>query len=225
MNDSSSIFGSDPEQLDKLLAWPLDDSSEEERANLLEQFIEAPGGQVGRYKLLQVLGEGGMGIVYLAEQHQPIRRQVALKVIKPGMDSKQVLARFETEQQALARMEHPHIARVYDAGMAPSGRPYFVMEHVKGLPITEHCDKHKLTVEERLQLFLHVCEAVQHAHQKGIIHRDIKPSNILVIVQDHEMIPKVIDFGVARAISQSGPNHWHPGVHEPRTGGYGHSRH
>jgi tetratricopeptide (TPR) repeat protein len=203
MNDSSSIFGSDPEQIDKLLAWPLDDGSDEENTPLLEQFAEVPGGQIGRYKLLRVLGEGGMGIVYLAEQHQPIRREVALKVIKPGMDSKRVIARFETEQQALAQMEHPHIARVYDAGLAPSGRPYFVMEHVKGLPITEHCDKHRLTIEQRLHLFLHVCEAVQHAHQKGIIHRDIKPSNILVIVQDQEMIPKVIDFGVARAISQS----------------------
>ena len=202
MNDSSSIFGSDPEQIDKLLAWPLDNSSEEERANLLEQFVEAPGGQVGQYKLLRILGEGGMGVVYLAEQHEPIRREVALKVIKPGMDSKRVIARFESEQQALARMEHTHIARVYDAGTAPSGRPYFVMEYVKGIPITEHCDKHRLTIEQRLRLFLHVCEAVQHAHQKGIIHRDIKPSNILVVVQDQEMIPKVIDFGVSRAVSQ-----------------------
>jgi serine/threonine protein kinase len=202
MKNGSNIFGSDPEQIDKLLAWPLNDVSEDERITMMEQFVEAPGGQVGQYKLLRILGEGGMGIVYLAEQHQPIRREVALKVIKPGMDSKRVLARFETEQQALARMEHPHIARVYDAGTAPSGRPYFVMEHVKGLPITEHCDKHRLTIEQRLHLFLHVCEAVQHAHQKGIIHRDIKPSNILVVVQDQEMIPKVIDFGVARAISQ-----------------------
>jgi tetratricopeptide (TPR) repeat protein len=202
MNDSSSIFGSDPEQIDKLLAWPLDDGSEEESTSLLEQFAEVPGGQIGRYKLLSVLGEGGMGIVYLAEQHQPIRRQVALKVIKPGMDSKRVLARFETEQQVLARMEHPYIARVYDAGLAPSGRPYFVMEYVKGLSITEHCDKHRLTIEQRLNLFLHICEALQYTHQKGIIHRDIKPSNILVVIQNQEMIPKVIDFGVARAISQ-----------------------
>ena len=202
MNDSSSIFGSDPEQIDKLLAWPLDDGSEDERPTLLEQFIETPGVQIGRFKLLRVLGEGGMGIVYLAEQQHPIRREVALKVIKPGMDSKRVIARFETEQQALARMEHPHIAHVYDAGMAPSGRPYFVMEYVKGIPITEHCDKYRLTIEQRLHLFLHICEAIQHAHQKGIIHRDIKPSNILVLIQDQEMIPKVIDFGVARAISQ-----------------------
>jgi len=202
MNDSSSIFGSDPEQIDKLLAWPLDADSEDEHTTLLEQFAEVPGGQIGHYKLLRVLGEGGMGIVYLAEQHQPIRREVALKVIKSGMDSKRVLARFEAEQQALALMEHPHVARVYDAGLAPSGRPYFVMEYIKGIPITEHCDKYRLTIEQRLQLFLHVCEGIQHAHQKGIIHRDLKPSNILVVIQDQEVIPKVIDFGVARAISQ-----------------------
>jgi len=202
MNDGSPIFGSDPEQIDKLLFWPLDDSTEDDCVNPLEQFIEKSGGQIGRYKLLRVLGEGGMGIVYLAEQYQPIRREVALKIIKPGMDSKAVIARFRIEQQVLARMEHPHIARVYDAGLAPSGRSYFVMEHVKGLPITTHCDKHRLTIEQRLHLFLHVCEAVQHAHQKGIIHRDIKPSNVLVTIQDQEMVPKVIDFGVARAINQ-----------------------
>ena len=143
-----------------------------------------------------------MGVVYLAEQTEPVRRRVALKIIKPGMDSKRVLARFEAEQQALAMMEHPYVARVYDAGLAPSGRPYFVMEHVGGIPITQHSDKQRLTIEQRLHLFLHVCQAVQHAHQKGIIHRDLKPSNILVVIQDHEMIPKVIDFGVARAISQ-----------------------
>jgi serine/threonine protein kinase/formylglycine-generating enzyme required for sulfatase activity/dienelactone hydrolase len=143
-----------------------------------------------------------MGIVYLAEQLHPIRREVALKIIKPGMDSKRVIARFETEQQALARMEHPNIARVYDAGLAPSGRPYFVMEHVNGLPITEHCDKHRLNIEQRLHLFLHVCQAVQHAHQKGIIHRDLKPSNILVTMQDDKAVPKVIDFGVAKALSR-----------------------
>jgi tetratricopeptide (TPR) repeat protein len=164
--------------------------------------VEQAGRSIGRYKLLRVLGEGGMGVVYLAEQDHPIRRQVALKVIKPGMDSKRVLARFEAEQQALAMMEHPHVARVYDAGLAPSGRPYFVMEHVKGLPITVHCDKHRLTIEQRLDLFLDVCAAVQHAHQKGIIHRDLKPPNILVSFEGDRAIPKVIDFGVARAISQ-----------------------
>jgi serine/threonine protein kinase len=163
---------------------------------------EGPGAQIGPYKLVSILGEGGMGMVYLAEQTQRVRRRVALKIIKPGMDSKQVIARFEAERQALALLEHPHIARVYDAGLAPSGRPYFVMEHVKGIPLTEHCDKHKLTIEQRLNLFLHVCEAIQHAHQKGIIHRDLKPSNILVVIEDQEMVPKVIDFGVARAISQ-----------------------
>jgi serine/threonine protein kinase/tetratricopeptide (TPR) repeat protein len=202
MKDRSPVFGSDPEQIDKLLAWPLDAAVEDQRTVSLEQFTEAPGGQIGRYKLLRVLGEGGMGIVYLAEQHQPIRRKVALKVIKPGMDSKRVIARFEAEQQALALMNHPYVARVYDAGVAPSGHPYFVMEHVSGIPITEHCDKYQLTVEKRLALFLHVCEAIQHAHQKGIIHRDLKSSNILVALQDEEAVPKVIDFGVARALSQ-----------------------
>jgi hypothetical protein len=202
MKDRSSVFGSDPEQIDKLLAWPLDAARDDQRSVSPEQFTEAPGGQIGRYKLLRVLGEGGMGIVYLAEQHQPIRRKVALKVIKPGMDSRRVIARFEAEQQALALMNHPHVARVYDAGVAPSGHPYFVMEHVSGIPITEHCDKYQLTVEKRLALFLHVCEAIQHAHQKGIIHRDLKSSNILVALQDEEAVPKVIDFGVARALSQ-----------------------
>jgi len=142
-----------------------------------------------------------MGVVYLAEQHHPFHRQVALKIIKPGMDSKRVIARFEAEQQALALLDHPHVARIHDAGLTQSGRPYFVMEHVKGTPITEYCDKEKLTVEERLLLFLHVCEAIQHAHQKGIIHRDIKPSNILVTGNGSEIVPKVIDFGVARALS------------------------
>jgi serine/threonine protein kinase/Flp pilus assembly protein TadD len=160
------------------------------------------GTQIGHYKLLSVVSEGGMGIVYLAEQKQPIRRRVALKVIKPGMDSKRVIARFESERQALALMDHPNIAQVYDAGTTESGRPYFVMEYVKGVSITEHCDRHKLIIEERLKLFLQVCKAVQHAHQKGIIHRDIKPSNIQVSIQSEQVVPKVIDFGVAKAISQ-----------------------
>jgi serine/threonine protein kinase/tetratricopeptide (TPR) repeat protein len=202
MDDRSSVFGVDPGRIDRLLAWPLSGDAAVVPAAGLEQFAEGPGAQIGRYKLLRLLGEGGMGVVYLAEQQEPVRREVALKIIKPGMDSKRVLARFEVEQQTLARLEHPHIARVYDAGLAPSGRPYFVMEYVKGLPITQHCDEHRLTIEERLHLFLHVCEAVQHAHQKGILHRDLKPSNILVEIQDHETIPKVIDFGVARTISQ-----------------------
>jgi serine/threonine protein kinase/tetratricopeptide (TPR) repeat protein len=204
------IFGLPPEQVGRVLsaggepqlAQVVPAGSPADPTGAMSRSLEQPGHSIGRYKLLQVLGEGGMGVVYLAEQTEPVRRQVALKIIKPGMDSKRVVARFEAEQQALAMMEHPHIARVYDAGLAPSGRPYFVMEYVKGIPITEHCDKYRLTIEERLRLFLHVCEAVQHAHQKGVIHRDLKPSNILVIVQDKEVIPKVIDFGVARAISQ-----------------------
>ena len=164
--------------------------------------VEELGRQIGPYKLLSVLGEGGFGIVYRAEQKEPIRRQVALKVIKPGMDSKQVIARFETERQALALLDHPNIAYVFEAGTTEAGRPYFVMEYVKGESFTMHCDRKKLDIEERLELFLQVCEAVQHAHQKGIIHRDIKPSNILVSVQENKAIPKIIDFGIAKAISQ-----------------------
>ncbi|MCX5644314.1 MAG: protein kinase [Phycisphaerae bacterium] len=191
--------------MDRLVARALDNSDAGEPVapmTPLNMVLEQPGSQIDRYKLLEVLGEGGMGVVYLAEQTELVQRRVALKIIKPGMDSQRVLARFEVEKQALALMEHPHIARVYDAGLAPSGRPYFVMEHIKGLPITKHCDEHRLTIEQRLRLFLHVCGAVQHAHQKGIIHRDLKPSNILVVIQDQEMIPKVIDFGIARAINQ-----------------------
>ena len=160
------------------------------------------GMRIGPYKTLGVLGEGGFGVVYLAEQSEPIRRRVALKVIKPGMDSRAVIARFEAERQALALMDHPNVAKVYDAGATEQGRPYFVMEHVTGEPITEHCDRHRLTVNERLELFVQVCEAVQHAHQKGVIHRDKKPSNILVTMRDGKAIPKIIDFGVAKAISQ-----------------------
>jgi len=160
------------------------------------------GGQIGQYRLLSILGEGGYGVVYLAEQREPVKRQVALKVIKPGMDTRQVTARFEAERQALALLDHPNIAKVFDAGATERGRPYFVMEYVKGLPFTEHCDKHKLDIEERLRLFVQVCEAVHHAHQKGIIHRDIKPSNILVSIEGQKAVPRVIDFGVAKAISQ-----------------------
>ena len=161
-----------------------------------------PGERVGDYLLLEPIGEGGFGIVYLAEQRHPVRRQVALKVIKPGMDTKQVIARFEVERQALAMMEHPNIAKVLDAGTTKSGRPYFVMELVKGIAITDYCDQCGLTVRERLELFVTVCQAVQHAHQKGIIHRDIKPTNILVGVPDRRPIPKIIDFGVAKAINR-----------------------
>ena len=146
--------------------------------------IEGPGTTIGRYKLLELIGEGGMGLVYLAEQQEPVRRRVALKIIKPGMDSKSVIARFEAERQTLAVLDHPNIAYVLDAGITETGRPYFVMEYVKGMSINKHCDREKLSIEQRLKLFLQVCYAVQHAHQKGIIHRDIKPSNILVSVQD-----------------------------------------
>ncbi|MBL7187205.1 MAG: serine/threonine protein kinase, partial [Phycisphaerae bacterium] len=164
--------------------------------------VGGPGEQVGSYKLLGVLGEGGFAVVYLAEHQGPVKRRVALKVIKPGMDTKQVIARFEAERQALALLEHPNIAQVFDAGMTKTGRPYFVMEHVKGLSLTQHCDQEKLGIEERLKLFLQVCEAVQHAHQKAIIHRDLKPSNILVAIEGNNAVPKIIDFGVAKAISQ-----------------------
>ena len=160
---------------------------------------EGPGGHIGPYKLLQQIGEGGMGVVFLAEQLEPVQRKVALKVIKPGMDSHQVVARFEAERQALALMDHPNIAKVLDAGATDSGRPYFVMELVKGLPITKYCDQERLTAQERLRLFVPVCQAVQHAHQKGIIHRDLKPSNILIGLYDGRPVPKVIDFGVAKA--------------------------
>jgi serine/threonine protein kinase len=158
-----------------------------------------PGMVIGRYKPLQELGEGGCGIVYMAQQEEPVRRQVALKLIKPGMDSKSVIARFEAERQALALMEHPNIAQVFDAGTTGTGRPFFVMEWVRGVPITDYCDAHGLAMEDRLDLFVQVCRAVQHAHQKGIIHRDLKPSNILVTEKDGAPVPKVIDFGIAKA--------------------------
>jgi serine/threonine protein kinase/WD40 repeat protein len=160
---------------------------------------ERPGATVDRYKLLQQIGEGGMGVVFMADQEHPVRRRVALKIIKPGMDSAQVIARFEAERQALAIMEHPNIARVFDGGATETGRPYFVMELVRGTPITSYCDQHKLAIPRRLELFVQVCQAVQHAHQKGLIHRDIKPSNVLVSAQDDRPMVKVIDFGIAKA--------------------------
>src|SRR5687768_4310618 len=163
---------------------------------------EKPGDRIGRYKILQHIGEGGCGIVYMAEQEEPVRHRVALKVIKLGMDTKSVIARFEVERQALAMMEHPNIARVLDAGATEAGRPYFVMELVRGVRITDYCDTNNLSTNERLQLFIQVCQAIQHAHQKGIIHRDIKPSNILVTLHDSKPVPKVIDFGVAKATEQ-----------------------
>ena len=162
---------------------------------------EKPGERIGRYKLLQQIGEGGCGVVYMAEQEEPIRRRVALKVIKLGMDTKAVIARFEAERQALALMDHPNIAKVLDAGATEAGRPYFVMELVRGIKITEYCDQNHLSTEERLDLFVQICHAIQHAHQKGIIHRDIKPSNILVTVHDGKPLPKIIDFGIAKATS------------------------
>jgi serine/threonine protein kinase len=163
---------------------------------------EGPGTVIGPYKLLEQIGEGGMGLVFMAEQTQPVRRQVALKVVKPGMDTRQVVARFEAERQALALMDHPHIARVFDAGTTASGRPYFVMELVRGVPITEFCDQRRLTTRQRLELFGLVCQAVQHAHHKGIIHRDLKPSNVLVTLYDTIAVPKIIDFGIAKATGQ-----------------------
>ena len=163
-----------------------------------EDFPES----IGPFRILEELGRGGMGVVYLAEQQEPVRRQVALKVVKQGMDTEQVVARFEVELQALALMDHPAIARVFDAGATPSGRPYFVMEPVRGVPITEHCDRHRLTIRQRLELFLRVCEGVQHAHQKAVIHRDLKPSNVLVAIRDDRPEPKIIDFGIAKATAQ-----------------------
>ncbi|MCL4787917.1 MAG: serine/threonine protein kinase, partial [Verrucomicrobia bacterium] len=157
------------------------------------------GDQVGPYKLLQQIGEGGCGVVYMAEQVQPLKRRVALKILKLGMDTKQVIARFEAERQALALMEHPNIAKILDAGATETGRPYFVMELVRGVKITDFCDENQLPMRQRLELFIQVCQAIQHAHQKGIIHRDLKPSNILVTVNDGVPLPKVIDFGIAKA--------------------------
>jgi serine/threonine protein kinase/Flp pilus assembly protein TadD len=170
-------------------------------ATVDDPIRERPGTVVGPYKLLEEIGEGGMGLVFVAEQQEPIKRRVALKIIKPGMDSRQVIARFEAERQALALMDHPHIAKVFDGGTTPAGRPYFVMELVKGTPMTDYCDTHRLTNRQRLALFLDVCRAVQHAHQKGIIHRDLKPSNVLVSLHDVTAVVKVIDFGIAKATS------------------------
>src|SRR3989454_2355568 len=160
---------------------------------------EGPGDRIGRYKLRENLGEGGCGVVYVVEQEEPVRRRVALKVIKLGMDTRQVVARFEAERQALAMMDHPNIAKVLDAGTTETGRPYFVMELVRGIRITDYCDQNHLDTTQRLELFIQVCNAVQHAHQKGIIHRDLKPSNILVTLHDGVPVPKVIDFGIAKA--------------------------
>jgi serine/threonine protein kinase len=164
---------------------------------------EPAGGVVGPYRLLEQIGEGGFGVVYMAEQQHPVRRKVALKVVKPGMDTRQVVARFEAERQALALMDHPNIAKVLDGGEAPGGRPFFVMELVRGVPVTDFCDQNRLGVRDRLGLFAEVCRAVQHAHQKGVIHRDLKPTNVLVTLYDGKPVPKVIDFGIAKAVGQS----------------------
>ena len=163
---------------------------------------EREGATVGRYRLLQKLGEGGFGVVFMAEQTEPVRRKVALKIIKPGMDSQAVIARFEAERQALAMMNHPNIASVLDGGTTSAGRPFFVMELVRGVSITEYCDKKRLSPKERIRLFVDICGAIQHAHQKGIIHRDLKPSNVMVTLHDGTPVVKVIDFGVAKAINQ-----------------------
>ncbi len=172
-----------------------------ERSTVDRTASSSPG-SFGRYRLLQRLGEGGMGEVWLAEQTEPVHRQVALKVIKAGMDSAQVVARFEAERQALALMDHPAIATVFDGGTTPEGRPYFAMEYVRGEPITAYCDRNRLSTRERLELFTHACEGIQHAHQKGVIHRDLKPTNVLVTIQDDRPVAKIIDFGVAKAMAQ-----------------------
>ena len=187
---------------DPKAATSLDGGSSPTDFSATQPLTGASPSQVGPYKLLRQIGEGGMGIVYLAEQESPIRRRVALKVIRPGLDTDQVIARFEAERQALALMDHPNIARVFDAGTTDTGQHYFVMEMVQGIPITDYCDQNKLAPAERLELFIRVCQAVQHAHQKGIIHRDIKPSNVLVSLDDGGPVPKVIDFGLAKAIDQ-----------------------
>src|SRR5271170_1460190 len=188
MNDRTSAPQNSPKVLDE--------------TRIADMPPENVGCAIGPYKLLQQIGQGGFGVVYMAEQEQPVRRVVALKIIKPGMDTAQVIARFESERQALALMDHPNIARVLDAGATASGHPYFVMELVKGMPITEFCDKKHLPPEARLRLFIDVCHAIQHAHHKGIIHRDIKPTNVLVTLHDDVPVVKVIDFGVAKATAQ-----------------------
>ncbi len=180
----------------------------------LDPNSSSTGSVIGPYHLLQLIGEGGMGQVWLAEQKEPVRRRVAIKLIKIGMDTREVVMRFETERQALALMDHPAIAKVFDAGSTPEGRPYFVMEYVAGLPITDYCDRHKLSMRQRMELFILVCEGVQHAHQKAIIHRDLKPSNILVTEVDGKPVPRIIDFGVAKATSQQ----LNPGIMYTRAG-------
>src|ERR1700758_716016 len=191
-------------EIESLLVAETDQTSipEQSTEGAFNRSSTIRGSFLGPYHLLELIGEGGMGEVWLAEQKRPVRRRVAIKLIKAGMDTREVAARFESERQALALMDHPAIAKVFDAGTTPEGRPYFVMEYVAGMPITDYCDKHKLTTRQRLELFIHVCEGVQHAHQKAIIHRDLKPSNILVTEVDGKPAPRMIDFGVAKATSQ-----------------------
>src|SRR5215212_1561699 len=194
-----------PELADRIRAvFPAMIAMEQPGLGILDPapLAERVGATIGRYKLLERIGEGGFGVVYMAEQTHPVRRKVALKVIKPGVDTRQVIARFEAERQALALMDHENIAKVLDAGATDAGRPYFVMELVHGVPITDYCDKNQLPPRERLALFVQVCRAVQHAHTKGIIHRDLKPNNVLVTLHDDRSVVKVIDFGIAKAIGQ-----------------------
>src|SRR3984957_15325460 len=195
VEDLLRAYGQSDGPLDKLAAALAS-------TEMAEPIREQVGETIGPYKLMEQIGEGGFGLVFVAEQERPIRRKVALKIIKPGMDTRDVIARFEAERQALALMDHPNIARVLDAGTTESGRPYFVMELVRGIPITDYCDKNQLTPRERLELFIPVCNAIQHAHLKGIIHRDVKPSNVLVTLHDAKPVVKVIDFGVAKALHQ-----------------------
>lgn len=182
--------------------YPFEDTADAHTVTLKSPLKDVTTGVTlaGKYKLMEELGKGGMGTVFMAEQIEPVKRRVAVKIIKLGMDTKQVVARFETERQALAMMDHPNIAKVYDGGATETGRPYFVMELVRGISLTKYCDKHKLSTRERLELFIPVCQAVQHAHQKGLIHRDLKPSNVLVAIQDGKPLPKIIDFGIAKAM-------------------------
>jgi serine/threonine protein kinase/tetratricopeptide (TPR) repeat protein len=198
----------DPELLERVTALLAAHAAAGDFLNLAESqsptrsypsLEEGPGTMIGRYKLLEQIGEGGFGVVFMAEQIEPVRRRVALKIIKLGMDTKQVVARFDAERQALAMMDHPNVAKVLDAGATETGRPYFVMELIKGVTITTYCDQHKLTTTDRLKLFAEVCAAVQHAHQKGVIHRDLKPTNVLVTLHDDKPVPKIIDFGIAKA--------------------------
>src|SRR4030095_9568527 len=193
-------------EVEKLLANHREDTfleasalSPEVEAELARLKPEDAGEMIGPYKLREQIGEGGFGVVWVADQEHPVRRRVGLKIIKMGMDTKEVIARFEQERQALAMMDHPNIAKVLDAGATQHGRPYFVMELVRGVKITNYCDDQQLSTDERITLFITVCDAIQHAHQKGIIHRDLKPSNILVTINDGKPVPKVIDFGVAKA--------------------------